>query len=374
MNKMKCILFLAFLLIFAGCESKVDPANKDRVVEKVVFAAKELEHTKSLSPYSFDVYNNEVLKQYDDKSVVFSPISHHLTLAMMLNLPNGDNNTLFYGLTIQETNELCNKILNRLAYSEKDVEKSLYNCYIFNTKFNEPNTLAPILAKWYYADTYEEDFTDIEKVKTLFLNWINSKSKEIQLTELPIDISPGTLRLYSNVTNFHGKWSEPFNEKLTKKMDFTSLDKSVNKVDMMNKEADLLYFEGEGIKAVELPYGENKYSMTIVMTDDGDLSYEDWQLVQEGLMYELLNLYLPKFTIYTPEIKFEVPIESSRLMQVAKIEVDESGSKATAITIGVVDSALPEPSKPKDFVVDKTFHYIIREKETDVILFMGRYY
>ncbi len=362
------ILFLCALVSLTGCEGGLNPRN----VKKVVFKANELEHTKSLSTYSFDVYNKEVLKQYNDKSVVFSPISHHLTLGMMLNSENNGQG-LFEGISIEESNALCKKILERLSYREKDIVKSFYNCYIYNTLCDDPNVEAPILSEWFYADTYEEDFTNTGKVTNLFLKWINSHSKEIKLKELPILITPSTERLYSNVTNFDGKWSKPFEEKFTKKMDFTSINKSTRKVDMMNKKENLPYYEGEGIKAAELPYGENKYSMVVVMTEDGELSYEDWQLVQNGLSYEPIDLYLPKFTIETEWMDFQVPLANAFLLQVAKIEVDESGTKATAITIGgkYTDAGPPEY---KEFKVDKTFHYIIREKETNVILFMGRYY
>ncbi len=369
------ILIVSTLLMLAGCESNIKPDNEERVVEKVIFAAKELEHTKSLSPYSFDVYNTQVLKQHSNKSVIFSPISHHLTLAMMLNEPDDDGSPIFNGLTMQETNELCKKIIDRLAYKEEGIEKSLFNCYIFNTAYNTPNVIAPILANWYYADTFEEDFNDVPKVTKLFLDWINSKSKEIQLTSLPIQITSATHSLYSNVINFKGDWTDSFNKELTKKKDFTSLDKKVSQVDMMQQINDFLYYEGKGIKAAELPYGkEGKYSMTVVITDDGNLSYENWLLIQNGLKSEHLNLQLPKFTIETPRIDFIIPIANARLIQIAKIETDEKGSKATAITIGEKNYAGPGTPEPKDFIADKTFHYIIREKETDVILFMGRYY
>ncbi len=384
------ILVFLFVPLFIGCEPKVQlynhenrdnqefpeiPEIEQRDVEKVFFVAEELKQTSSLTKLSFDIYNNEVLKQYNDKSVIYSPIGHHLTLGMMLN-STVNTNPIFNGLTVEENNALCKKILNRLAYVEEDVQVSIYNCYIFNTELNQPNILASVCSEYFYADTFEESFKNQTRVNNLLLSWINKRSNEIQLESLPFDVEPYFIELYSNVTNFQGSWTFPFSEKLTKKQDFTSFNKETHEVEMMQDEGTKLYFEGEGIRAVELPYGAKNYSMTVIVTDDGELSYEDWLLVKKGLKDEFLNLFLPKFTIETPKITFNTPIPNSRLLQIAKIEVDEKGTKATAITTGWVSSNIdnnPLP-KPKDFIVDKTFHYIIREKETDVILFMGRYY
>ncbi len=376
MKYLKSTIFITTcLLMFAGCVSKVDPHKN---VKKVVFAAKEKELIKSTTPYSFDVYNTEVLPQFSKKSVVFSPISHRLTLAMMLNSP--DNSTeVFDGLTVDESNALCQKILDRLAYPEKNVEKSLYNCYIYNTFYGEEDDLADILSKWYYAETIAENFLNNEqKISRDFLRWINSRSKFIQLEKLPFEITNGIKRIYSNVTNFHGMWTDKFDPKDTKREKFTSLDGSTRMVDMMNIDESFPYFEDEGIKAVELPYGikneegQTNYSMVVIVTDDGELSYEDWELVQNNLMYKKLKLGLPKFEIKTDRIDFIVPGNSdAQLTQTAIIEVDESGTKATAITIGIDTTAMPEII---EFKVDKTFHFVIREKDADIILFMGRHY
>ena len=63
----------------------------------------------------------------------------------------------------------------------------------------------------------------------------------------------------------------------------------------------------------------------------------------------------------------------SMVLQKAKIEVDEEGSKAAAVTVVEnVETALP-PSKPIMFHANRPFMYAIVEHSTGTIFFMGTY-
>ncbi|KAK6167794.1 hypothetical protein SNE40_021738 [Patella caerulea] len=58
------------------------------------------------------------------------------------------------------------------------------------------------------------------------------------------------------------------------------------------------------------------------------------------------------------------------VIQKAKIEVTESGTKAAAVTgIGIVEMV----SITKTLVINHPFMFLIRDKTTNVDLFMGRY-
>ena len=65
----------------------------------------------------------------------------------------------------------------------------------------------------------------------------------------------------------------------------------------------------------------------------------------------------------------------SRMLQKARIRVDESGSEAAAVTEDVVclEACEEEPEPPVIFHADHPFVYVIRETPTGVILFVGRF-
>ena len=63
----------------------------------------------------------------------------------------------------------------------------------------------------------------------------------------------------------------------------------------------------------------------------------------------------------------------SMVLQKAKIEVDEEGSKAAAVTVvETLDAAAP-PSRPIMFHANRPFMYAIVEHSTGTIFFMGTY-
>ena len=71
----------------------------------------------------------------------------------------------------------------------------------------------------------------------------------------------------------------------------------------------------------------------------------------------------------------EKPTFISMIKQVAKIEVSEEGTEAAAITIiGMYEAALPD-NQPSfiNFHANRPFLYIISEKTTGAIFFIGQY-
>ena len=65
----------------------------------------------------------------------------------------------------------------------------------------------------------------------------------------------------------------------------------------------------------------------------------------------------------------------SRVLQKARIKVEEKGTEAAAVT--VIDmkltSAIPSPGEPLTFYATRPFLYTISEVSTGAILFMGQY-
>ena len=64
----------------------------------------------------------------------------------------------------------------------------------------------------------------------------------------------------------------------------------------------------------------------------------------------------------------------SKIVQTARIKVDENGSEAAAVTHGILTSNGNEPEiKPVSFHANHPFIYIISERDHGIILFIGHY-
>jgi len=111
---------------------------------------------------------------------------------------------------------------------------------------------------------------------------------------------------------------------------------------------------------------------------------------------ELTRLTIPKFTMEKsiddlPEILADMGMESafepnsanfdviaedlyiSQVLHKAKIEVDEEGTKAAAVTVivGTDATAIQEPEY-YEFIADRPFIYVLQDTKTGLILFLGR--
>ncbi len=70
------------------------------------------------------------------------------------------------------------------------------------------------------------------------------------------------------------------------------------------------------------------------------------------------------------------PLFLSNVLHKAYIAVDEEGTEAAAVTAIVVEAAAEkeqsEPPKPVDFRADHPFIYLIQDRHSGAVLFMGR--
>ena len=146
-----------------------------------------------------------------------------------------------------------------------------------------------------------------------------------------------------------------------------------------------------------LPYGNGAYRMTVFLPHKdktiGDvldaLDGKNWQV--RGGSYEV-DLKLPRFetenninlvqpmsdlgmpTAFTLNADFPYfcnsPVYINNMFQVAKIKLDEQGTEAAAVT--VIDAPIGMP-KTATFHATRPFLYIISEKSTGAIFFIGQY-
>ena len=207
--------------------------------------------------------------------------------------------------------------------------------------------------------------------------------------------NPGAVSYLLNALYFKGAWSSPFDMAETKDESFGGGDA----VPMMHKTgAEFEYTENDLYQAVNLPYSNGAYRMSVFLPREGKsvgdvldaLSGSNWQL--NGWSCEV-DLKLPRFetdtnqdlvdimsalgmpTAFTYDADFpyfcNVSVFISNMFQVAKIKLDEEGTEAAAVT--VIGEATAMPEDPKKLYANRPFLYIISEQSTETIFFIGQY-
>ncbi|WP_346929580.1 serpin family protein, partial [Clostridium sp.] len=127
------------------------------------------------------------------------------------------------------------------------------------------------------------------------------------------------------------------------------------------------------------------------------LDMDQWNFIKKsiGKEKEAVNVSFPKFKIEYGAKELKEPLVSlgmkdifsdaanlsgiregiyvSSVLHQGKIEVNESGSEAAAVTIVEVrETAMPIIDETKEFIANRPFIFIIEDEESGTILFMGK--
>jgi serine protease inhibitor len=236
--------------------------------------------------------------------------------------------------------------------------------------------------------------------------WANEKThgKISRIADGMID--PIYTRLFlANAVYFKGKWADPFDAKDTKDRPFHLRSGSQKDVPMMTQTKTFTYRRGTGYQAVRLPYEDENLAMYVFLLDTnsnpekliGIMNGDTWQRVTKpGFSEKEGTVVLPKFKLeYSVEL--EQPLQAlgmkmafnptnadfsgiapqlfiSAARQKTFIEVKEEGTEAAAVTGMVVPVAggieMPRPI-PFQMIVDRPFLFLIEDKPTGTIIFMG---
>jgi serpin B len=202
-----------------------------------------------------------------------------------------------------------------------------------------------------------------------------------------------------NAIYFKSNWSYQFDKDKTHTADFTKLDGSTTNVDMMfAKGVSLSTYHNEDVRLVDIPYGNGQFRMTILIPGQNvsipdfveglsEATLANWLEQSDTLTCEL---ELPKFKMtWKDDLKsclsnmgmqmydfpyfFNEPLSLavSKVIHQSFIEVSEEGAEAAAVTvIGIELTSIG--SKPFRITIDQPFLFLIREKHSGVVLFMGQ--
>jgi serpin B len=220
---------------------------------------------------------------------------------------------------------------------------------------------------------------------------------------------------------FKADWAAPFPPEGTRDRPFYLLDGREILVPTMAQTSDFGYASGEGYQAVELSYSGGTLSMVVLIPREGPETVEfgpsppvtgpidrdDFEAFERSLnagrvaaiLADLrsipVRLTMPKFA-YDTRYELESPLRSlgmsdaftrdvadlsgidgtrllvlSRVTHAARIAVDEKGTVAAAATaISVLTTSVP--TEPVPLVIDCPFVFLIRDRDTGAILFVGR--
>ncbi|MBK8563398.1 MAG: serpin family protein [Saprospiraceae bacterium] len=358
--------------------------------------------------FALDLFKQVNREEPADNNIFISPFSISTALTMTAN-----------GASRQTLADM----LNTLKFSDMDMD-SINACYktllktlpsldpatklkIANSIWPQAGgTVQPAFLKTnsnnFSSEIVPVDFRHSAAVVEQVNGWIEDKTEGLikqALGELP----DGMEMLLINAIYFKGAWKVQFDPKNTHKANFQTT-KGLQEVDMMHVPlATFPYFSNEVFQAVDLPYGNGNFSMSIFLPNIGhdveeviaNMDSSTWKTWLPAFQPQELRLFMPKFKLeygtmlretlsgmgmasaFSPGANFTNMIKTGTcigdVLHKAFVEVNEEGTEAAAVTIVlmVTDSAKEEDPIPTVYV-NRPFVFVIRDNKTNSILFIGK--
>lgn len=403
---MKNIITLITLALLAtSCSTQNDPTDKiSEDAKNISLTSEEHKRVEQDNAFAFNLLKQTIATNPDETNVFVSPLSVSIALGMAWNGASGETKTEMESAL--KMNDLSTDVINSyykimqstLPGIDPTTKLSIANSIWYKKGFAvKPNFLKTNTC---YFNTYvkELDFSQTWAKDTIN-NWCAKHTKNLIPTIL--DAIPKEAMMYiTNAVYFKGIWRNKFERKATSEDIFTNEQNKLSKVNMMYQKNTFGYAVDNQAQYLDLPYGNKAFSMTIILPDKdktptdllGTLTNENWNNTLNNLSEQEVMVYLPRFklqnkfqlkqTLQTMGIKqaftemadftkiADGGLAISEVVHKTYVAVDEDGTEAAAVTnIGIYTTSIPCCPVVS---INRPFLFIIREKSTGVILFIGK--
>lgn len=346
------------------------------------------------------------MKGFDSK--VVSPMSVSYLMGMLANGADGQTRQEIMKaigcekVSLKDLNEFYQMMIARANHFDKATTINIADYIALNRQFQLKDGFASTMKNYYQAGIESLDFSKASTLKRI--NRWCSDHTDGMIPKIIEQVDAYAVSYIMNAIYFNGTWTDKFDTRQTKLENFQGYTRDIKKTQMMHRNGKYQYMDNADFAAVNLPYGNGSYSMTVILPNRGKSIDEVMAGLDAKKVSELgrsmdecvVDLKLPRFTIsqetslndiisklgaptmFTSGADFSNfasgNLSISKMLQKAKIEVSEEGTKASAVTMAMVamTALRPEPRKV-EFHANRPFIYMITEHSTGAILFMGQY-
>lgn len=352
--------------------------------------------------FAFDLFRTGNLSQHKE-NVFISPLSASMALGMTANGADGAtydemrSALRLNGATREDVGAGYKSLIALLKGLDAGTTFSIANSiwyertFPFNASFLDDSKLS------FDAQVEALDFTSPSAVPTIN-SWV-SEHTDNKIPTILESIAREELMFLVNAIYFKGIWQKQFDKSKTFQAPFHAADGTTAMVPMMVRGEGVAFTATTEYSAVDLPYGNSAYTMTVVLPN-GDIdtfaeSFDQakWNLLVSSLRDINLQVHLPRFRMeWKRELSEDLQqlgmrlafapggadftrmspaghdLFITRVVQKTFVDVDEQGTEAAAATIvgiGIV-------SMPGVFRADRPFLVVIRERFSGTIIFIGK--
>ena len=383
----------------SGCavnaEQKDDSEATPEKVSAVVNANNE---------FAFDLYSK--YKDEKEGNIFFSPYSISTAMAMTYEGARGQTakeiQSVFHFPEESIRRPGFARLYNEINKKDKEYQLSTANALWAQEDYKFLDEYFSTIKRYYDGDVTNLDFIkETEKSRVTINKWVEDKTKNKIKDLIPQGAIDGYTRLVlTNAIYFKGDWVLQFDKKKTREADFKVSPEKTVKVQMMGLTGDKAkfnYAKTWELQILEMPYEGDELSMLVILPRENlesiDINNAKLNELKGMLRETKIDVYMPKFKFETKYfmakdlIEMGMPTAFSmgadlsgmtgnmdlfidKVIHQAFVEVNEEGTEAAAAT--AVIGTLNGIEKSNIFRADHPFIFIIQQKDTGNILFMGR--
>lgn len=405
MDRRIAALGTLFLMAVSACgDGPVGPEPVEEITELPrALTADELEVISASNRFAFDLLH---LASRPDSNLFLSPVSASMALGMTMNGTAGETlaqmrTALGFGdLTLDEIDASYRSLIDLLLGLDSTVEMAIGNSVWSRTGFPVRQSFLDTVRQYFDAEAEELDFSQASAPARIN-GWVSDATNG-RIDEIVPQPIPNEVVMYLiNAIYFKGTWTQEFDPADTRDEPFHFADGTTRTMKLMKLEATLPYRAGSDFQAVDLPYGGQAFSMTVLLPRE-DASLQElvssldaaaWADLVGGFLGVKGTLWLPRFRMsYKRTLNDDLkalgmtdafdasvadfgplsPVDGlyiSNVLQKSWVDVNEEGTEAAAATsveVGLTSAGGFE------MLVDRPFLFVLRERLSGTILFVGQ--
>ncbi|PIU62158.1 proteinase IV [archaeon CG07_land_8_20_14_0_80_38_8] len=403
---MRKLSILLFLVVVCGCAVLVVADDSGATADGVSSVA------SANNLFALEMYSN--ISASESGNIFFSPYSISTAMSMVYEGAVGETAEqigLIFHFPVNDSVRhssvaaVYNALNNGSGYT-----LSTANALWVQEDYPFLENYLGIVSDYYAGEARNLDFVnDSEGSRNVINSWVAQKTNNKIVDILaPGSLNEDTRLVLTNAIYFKGKWAKQF-ELADTEYEFFYLDSGESvTAPLMRITSDSVkfnYAETDDLQILEMPYEGDDISMIILLPKDNNLSNVENLLTSDNLNVWRNNLSSEKVHVYLPRFTFEtkyslksvlsgmgMPLAFTPFMadlsgmdgtqdlyidfviHQAFVDVNEEGTEAAAATaIGIgATSAEIDYDKIYIFRADHPFIFIIQDKTTGNILFLGR--
>lgn len=397
------LLMLAALFSITSCDSSDDTETTGPVVcptDQTTTSILEASINKA-----FPLFAAVDAATKANENFTISPLSLSEMLVMASNGANGETRKQINSIigandniSKESLNEAFNGLNEYLARVDSKTTFTTANSVWIDEGFKvKPEFLSD---KKLIGETFNQKLSTIKTMDDIN-HWCDIKTSGCIKDILTEPLDDYCRMVLANALYFKGMWKNKFSKDDTKEKEFTNSDGSKSKVQMMFQSSMFLGYEGLDMDFVEFPYGNENYCMDVFlphedkkldecMKDFDQKTFEEYlkKAAMGEILVEMPRMKLNYKTSLVKPLKAMGMTDAfsddadfsgisnektyiSDVIQATFVNVDEEGTEAAAVTVATLDNSVM-PMRTSTFYINRPFAYIIREKTTGTILFMGK--